>query len=230
MKTSFFLSCDSDWSLGIISHARLLVAVVAFATAFVPLRAQTTEIYHLGFESESEPVGVFIPEDSKDKKCTFEVVSNNPHSGGFCGRMACDDFARFAIFPKRDVPVSGAGRYRVSVWVRAGEGFEVQDGLPGFFIRLNMPLSPPTIALFHILPDGRVSKDFIPRIQGAGLSTTWTQVGAVVDVPANISTLTTNLFVAGAKGEVFVDDLSIEKVADDTPLSPVLTTNNQAQP
>ena len=229
MKISFFRLRDSHWGLPIISRAGLLIAVVAFGVACVPLRAQT-EVYHLGFEPEDEPAGVFIPNDSQDKKCTFEVVSNSPHSGGFCARMACDDFARFAIFPKREVPLSGAGRYRISVWTRAGEGFEIKDGLPGFFIRLNMPLSPPTITLFHILPDGRVCKDSIPYIKGPTLPTTWTQIGAVVEIPANISTLTTNLFVAGAKGEVFVDDLSIEKVADDTPLTPVVTSSNTAQP
>ncbi len=204
--------------------------MLALGMACVPLSAQTTEIYHLGFEQKDEPAEVFIPEDSKDKKCTFEVVSNNPHSGGFCGRMACDDFARFAIFPKQPVRLSQGGRYRISVWVRSGESFDVQDGLPGFFIRLNIPLSPPTITLLHILPDGRVSKDFVPHILAAGIPTTWTQIGAVLEIPANISTLTTNLFVAGGKGEVFVDDLSIEKVPDDTPLTPVLPANNGAQP
>ena len=208
----------------------MLSAVVAFGMACVPLRAQTTEVYHLGFEPDDEPAGLFIPVDSQNKKCTFDVVSDNPHSGGFCARMNCDDYARFAIFPKREVPLSGAGRYRISVWVRAGQSFAIKDGLPGFFIRLNMPLSPHTITLFHILPDGRVSKDSIPYIQGPSLPTTWTQMGAVLEIPANISTLTTNLFVAGAKGEVFVDDLSIEKEPDDTPLTPVLTANDNAQP
>jgi hypothetical protein len=139
--------------------------------------------------------------------------------------MKCDDFARFAVYPKVKVPLSGAGRYRISVWVRAGEGFVIQDGLPGFFIRLNIPASSTNVALLHILPDGRVSKNFIPHIEAASVPTTWTQVGAVVEIPANLSTLATDLFVGGGKGEIFVDDLSLEKVPDDTPLTPVLATN-----
>jgi hypothetical protein len=198
--------------------------------ACVPLQAQTTEAYHLGFETGDEPAALFIPVDSQDKKCTFDVVSDNPHSGGFCARMNCDDYARFAIYPKRKVTLPGAGRYRISVWVRAGQNFTIQDGLPGFFIRLNLPLSPPSITLIHILSDGRVCKDAIPHIQGASLPTTWTQVGAVLEIPANITTMPTDLFVAGGKGEVFVDDLRIEKVADDTPLTPVLKSNDTAQP
>lgn len=230
MKSSFSSPRNADWGLEIISHVGLLGAVLAFGIACVPLRAQTTEVYHLGFEPADEPPGLFIPVDSQDKKCTFDVVSDNPHSGSFCARMNCDDYARFAIFPKRKVALSGAGRYRISVWVRAGQNFAIQDGMPGFFIRLNMPLSPPSITLFHILLDGRVCKDSIPHIQGPSLPTTWTQMGAVLEISANISALPTDLFVAGAKGDVFVDDLSIEKVPDDTPLTPVLTANDMTQP
>jgi cephalosporin-C deacetylase-like acetyl esterase len=144
--------------------------------------------------------------------------------------MTAVDFARFAIVPKDKVSFPSAGRYRFSIWVRAGEGFQITDGVPGFVLRLNMSPSPPAMTLFYILPDGRVGQDHLPAGTAASLPTTWTQVGAVLDIPTNVTTLVPNLFMWGGKGEIFVDDLSVEKVPDNTPLTPVLPASDAHAP
>jgi cephalosporin-C deacetylase-like acetyl esterase len=141
--------------------------------------------------------------------------------------MQADDFARFAIGPQTAYPVSAGDIYRVGFWVKAGADFQMQPDSPGLVLRLNMTTgsaSGPAAAGFtFIYLNNTVSQagppDFAPVAVPASSPTQWTHIEAVVKVPAGVDSIRPELFFWKAKGSLYVDDFSFQKVDPATPLS-----------
>jgi hypothetical protein len=178
-----------------------------------------------GFENGSTGWGIYIPEESQDKTCRFDVASDSPHSGVNCARLQTDDFARFCIGSTTSFPVQPGERYRVSAWVRLDPAAHVRVKAPGFAIRLNLSLGNQDTAGGHLLiePGNLVARNIAAEAV-TDLPKKWTKVEAVVEVPAGVDTIRPTLFAWWIKGSLFVDDFSITKVDATTPVTPMTQT------
>jgi hypothetical protein len=140
--------------------------------------------------------------------------------------MQADDFARFSLGPNATYPVVAGDLYRVGVWVKAGADFQLQPGSPGLVIRLNeTSSSSATGAGFTFVYLGNVISQagppgFAPLPVSASAPTEWTHIEAVVKVPAGVDHLVPTLFFWKAKGSLYVDDFTLEKVDPTTTVSP----------
>ncbi|MEJ0001558.1 MAG: hypothetical protein WDO13_21945 [Verrucomicrobiota bacterium] len=66
------------------------------------------------------------------------------------------------------------------------------------------------------MPSGRRSSLPLPK--------TWTQVQAVIEIPAGVDAVGPSLFDWWTKGAIFVDDFSITKVDASAPVTPLVQT------
>jgi hypothetical protein len=200
---------------------RLSYLLVLTCTSIPALADGPSLIPNGGFETGTTGWGIFIPDESKDKNCRFDVVADSPHSGTSCLRFQSDDFARFCVGTDF-IPVQPGDRYRITVWVRAGADAAVLPKTPGFVIRLFLRAGGTDAPGGHmfIAPGGIVTRN-TPASGDSKLPTDWTQMQAVVEIPAGVDSVGPGLFTWWTKGSVFADDFSIEKVDASTPLTPV---------
>ena len=173
-----------------------------------------------GFENGIGSWKMWVPDESKDQNCHFDVVPDNPHAGAACVRLQSDDFARFAI-SSGSYPVQAGEHYHFSVWVRADAAAEIRPNAPGFAIRVNFHSAgagAPSDPLF-IGPGNRV-KPGTPANPTWKHLTEWTQIEAVIEIPAGVDAIAPSLFDWWGKGALYADDFSIEKVDASTPPPP----------
>jgi hypothetical protein len=168
---------------------------------------------------------LFIAPDSQSDNCRFTISTDTFHSGKHSALMQADDFARFCLGPNKGYAVAAGDVYRVGVWIKAGADFQMGTGSPGVVIRLNQTTGTPTTATVFtfIYLNSTVSQagppDFSPLPVTATAPTEWTHIEAVVKVPASVDHLVPTLFFWKAKGSLYVDDFSLQKVDPTTPLS-----------
>ena len=180
-----------------------------------------------GFESGTNGWDLFVPGESRDKKCSFLLSGSTVHSGSACAEISSEDFARFGITSQSPIPVNPGGRYRVSAWVKATPGSEVKAKTTGFFFRFELnhgnrnAFGNPLIFIglngkVAVSPDG----DRTPL--ATALPTEWTKMEAVVEIPAEgVDNMRLVVFGGYTKGSIFIDDISVEKVSGTTTLSPL---------
>jgi len=182
-----------------------------------------------GFENGAAGWSLYVPPESQDKNCRFDVVSDSPHAGVNCARFQADDFARFGVSPAGTFPVQSGEKYRVSAWVRLDPAGHVRAKAPGFAIRLNLLQGGHDAAGGHLLiePGNLVARNLAADAV-IDLPKKWTQVEAVVQIPPGVDTVGPSLFAWWIKGALFVDDLSIVKVDDSTPVTPMVVTDSPA--
>ncbi|MCE0499653.1 MAG: heparinase II/III family protein [Methylacidiphilales bacterium] len=181
------------------------------------------------FEEGKTGWSLYVPSDSQGKNCRFTISQDSPHTGTSCGLMQADSFARFWLsWPS--IPVQPGERYRVSAWVRGGTDLQFQPRTAGVLIRLsltqnkeNSPGGPLFLAL-----NGEVTRKDTPNTP-APIPTKWTQMEAVVEIPADADSMSPFFFCWNAMGSLYVDDVSIEKVDASVPLTP-LTQVAQSAP
>lgn len=192
-----------------------------------------------GFENASSApatFSLFIPPDSQGVNCRFTINTDTFHSGKQSALMQADDFARFSLNPNVTYPVVAGDLYRIGVWVKAGADFQMQPGSPGVVMRLNQTSSAsPAAAVFtFIYLNNTVSQagapTYAPEPVTASAPTEWTHIEAVVKVSAGVDHLVPTLFFWKAKGSLYVDDFSFQKVDPATPLSPLAGPPAPASP
>ena len=183
-----------------------------------------------GFEDTPDApatFSLFIASESQADNCRFTTSSDTFHSGKQSALMQADDFARFSLCPRVTYPVVAGDLYRVGVWVKAGADFQMEPGSPGVLIRLNgtsgTPSMPGTTSFTFIYLDSTVSQAEPPNSSPLPVRviapTEWTHIEAVVKVPDGVDHLSPTLFFWKAKGSLYVDDFSLQKVDSATPLS-----------
>ena len=175
-----------------------------------------------GFENGVTGWGSFIPDESKDKNCRFDVVSTAPHSGVNCVRLQSDDFARFSIGTKF-FPVQAGEHYHVSVWVRADPAAHVRLKAPGFVVRLFLRQGNGDAEGGHwFLGTGnRAARNMPADLAGKTLPTSWTHLEAVVEIPPGVDAISPGLFCWWTKGAIYADDFSIEKADPAMAVTPI---------
>ena len=200
----------------------IILALLAVGTFAAPARAAGPLVSNGGFEEGTTGWGIFVPEESQDKACGFDVVSVMPHSGAKSGRLHSDDYARFSIGTAA-IPVHPGERYRVTAWVRPDPAAHVRKGAPGFAIRLNLRAGNADAMGAHLFIGlgNRVSLGEAPAGSTAPLPKDWTKVEAIVEIPAGVDAILPSLFAWWVKGFIFVDDLSVEKVDASTTVTPL---------
>lgn len=179
------------------------------------------------FENDKHGWNLFVPEESQESECTFEVIGDNPHEGAFAAQLDSVSEARYAIVtrPKGADLVAGA-KFRISVWVRAGANFVPKPGTPGFMVRITLFSDAGTVDapgghyylglgnhLIHGLDIDSMPQDAIPK--------TWTKVEAVIEIPPEVESLNVSAFVWQGVGTLWVDDMVFEPVDADTSLTEV---------
>jgi len=181
-----------------------------------------------GFEdTPSAPTtyGLFMAPDSLGDNCRLTINTDTFHSGKQSAMLQADDFARFSLGPNKAFPVVAGDVYRVGVWVKAGADFQMQEGSPGLVMRMNETISSsPTAAGFTFIYLNNTVAEAAPPTYSpdpvtSTVPTDWTHIEGVVKIPAGVDQLVPTLFYWKAKGSLYVDDFSLQKVDPTTPLS-----------
>lgn len=223
-------------SPGVRNAIRLAVfksAALCLGLAPVSLHAENL-VPNGGFEETETTWGVFIPQESENKGCELLISEDSPHSGSACAEIKSGDFARFSAYPKKIVgdPLRPGDRAKLSFWIRAGKDLKAK-GDPGVVVRIFLLDSQgqnlPSSYAFFVGLNGNVSLQPVntpPNFSElkAEVPTEWTKVEAVFDVPSDMAADRLNrpeFFGLYTSGSVFLDDISLERVAADTPLSPL---------
>ena len=182
-----------------------------------------------GFEDPTDApasFSLFIPSDSQKDNCRYTISTDTFHSGKQAALMQADDFTRFSLGPNGTYPVVAGDTYRLGVWLKAGGDFQMESGSPGVVIRVNQTTgTPPKPAGFtFIYLNNTISQagppDYSPLPVSATLPTEWTHIEVIVKVPAGVDRMVPGLFLWKAKGSLYVDDFTLQKVDPTTPLSP----------
>jgi len=80
----------------------------------------------------------------------------------------------------------------------------------------------PAASLIFINLDGTVATGVFPPMDMKPLPTDWTHLEAVIEVPQGMDSMGATLFVWKAKGSLYVDDFTFEKVDSSTALTTVV--------
>lgn len=206
-----------------VFRARLrLILLLALSCAAIHNAAADSLAPNGGFEDTVTGWGIFVPDESKDKNCHFDVVSTDPHSGLNCARLQSDDFARFGIGCPF-ISVQPGEHYHVSVWIRADSAAQVRPKTPGFTIRLYLRQGNTDAAGGHLFigSGNQVTRNTPVNLGPSNLPTTWTQIEAVIEIPPGVDSVGPGLFAWWNLGALYIDDFSFEKVDASTPVTPM---------
>jgi len=209
---------------------RYLLSTALLLGACLAAQAQNL-VKNPGFEAGESDWTLFVPPESTADACTFIVEDiKNARSGRSAARLTAFSPMRFGIGMKSSFVVSPHERYRIAAWYRAESGATVNTGTPGFLIRANFIAdeSKPSLSTLHLGPGG-LSPGTGREIGVPALAEKWTRLEAVIAIPEGVERLGINCFLWLLQGTVMVDDVVVELVAGNTPLT-AFATNNAASP
>jgi hypothetical protein len=201
--------------------AMLAAPLIAFT---VRADDATNLIGNPGFEDGDTGHYLSVAGDSKGANCRYTLSKDAAHTGSQGAILQADDFARCSVGPKVPChPLNAGDHYRIGVWVKAGPGYAAQPGTPGVALRLNPASGFPPVAapfLIFINLDGTVNQGIAPNPKAPALTGDWTHLEAVVEIPSGIDSAGVQFFMWKAKGSVYVDDFTFDKVDNSVPASP----------
>lgn len=183
-----------------------------------------------GFESGPNDWKPYMSKDAEAKGAAISGDATVAHSGKASLRMFCPVDERYSAGPSLSLGnIKPGERYKVSAWVRAGDDFVQKPGVPGFHIRATLFAEPGKDAPgghYHFGPDGRALRNAgMHLLAGKTLPNVWTEIGGVFEIPEGATRLTLNLFVERGSGSVFIDDVSLVKVSETTPTTPLINAS-----
>lgn len=174
------------------------------------------------FENGSRGWSLYDPVKSSSAACQFQVVADTPHGGSGTMELSSAGSSRYAVLQYLKSANFAAGqKYRVSAWVRAGEDFVASSNTPGFLLRVSM--FGPNFANngMYFLGFNGMGGDSTSVLAGQEVPRTWTKIEGVFEVAGNVEKVNVCLLVDSGVGHVYADDVSIERVADSTPVGAV---------
>jgi len=202
------------------------LCIPLLALSCITSQAQTPiPLNNSGFENGAEEGwSIWVPSDSKEVNCHRALSNENPHSVAACLKLTADEISRFCVGPKQGFSVQAGERCRIGFWIRGKA--EVAPGSPGFLARIQ--LSPVNSGngtagngLYHLGLDGKV-KVGVAANYSPGIPAQWTHVSGTIEIPEGVTKMGFGLFMVQAKGEAFLDDVSLEKMDASAPLSEVI--------
>jgi hypothetical protein len=101
-------------------------------------------------------------------------------------------------------------------------------GTAGVALRLNTSTGYPAqpVGTIFVNLNGTVSRGIAPVATAPALSSDWTHLEGVLEIPQGVDAAGVVLFMWKAKGSLYVDDFSFVKVDPSTALSPVAPASN----
>jgi hypothetical protein len=208
--------------------AGLFLALLPFSTLHLNADPDGPNLIpNPGFEHADSGFGIFPAPDSKDMNCRLSIDDKIFHSDSHSALLQADDFARFSVGPKVPIAVVAGERYRIGIWLKPGTDFQMQPGSPGVVMRLNLSQNngPSPAGLIFIFLNDSVfqinTPPSAPLAITAPLSADWTHMEAIVEVPSGVDSIQPVLYFWKAKGSLYVDDFTFQKVDAATPLSAI---------
>lgn len=216
-----------------------LLAIAAAGLVLLPeqpARAEENLIPNPGFEEDDGSWGIFIPAESENKGCEMLWSKDSPRNGQTCLELKSGDFARFSAGPKRleGDPIRPGDRIRLVFWVRASEDLAIK-GSPAFIVRMAFQDDqrqelPTKEALFIGLNGHTTIQSMEAKLDfsefPADIPAEWTRVESVFEVPDDLGASKLGqpgFFATYTSGSVYLDDVSLERVGKNVPLSPSST-------
>jgi hypothetical protein len=214
-------------------HCFLLGALLT-ATCFIglsPLAAGENLIRNAGFETGSDQWGLYFGKDAEGAGAALAVSNEAARSGVNSLKLSCPIIARYSVGPMLGAAgvVKPGERFRLSLWVRAGNDFVQKPGSHGFVVRAtlrtpervdfpegNFYFTPPDRAILATYSENRSSLGTSP------VSREWKPLTVVFEIPPGIQYLGLNLFVESGSGSLFIDDVVLTKVAASVATTPLL--------
>ncbi|WP_198529893.1 heparinase II/III family protein [Geminisphaera colitermitum] len=191
----------------------------------------TADLTNTGFEQGTENWASFVPDEAKDAETSFTVVSENPHSGSRVAKLTSTKFARHGCTPagsQATLKVTPGERYRITAWVRADADAKPQDNTPGVLVRLALQGPDKKDAPgghYYAGLNNWIARDRQPPASKL-LPTEWSKIESVFQIPDDAAYMSLTLFAWRVQGSVYFDDVSLEKVSGDTPITPLESVTN----
>jgi hypothetical protein len=201
----------------------LLITATALL-GLVPHCLANNLVANPGFEKLKADWKTFEPEG---EMMEWGIDDSDPHSGGASAIIQSTSPARRALIQERAFGVYAGKRYRIEAWVKFSPNSTVAPGLPGFYMSTtfsdslweSLSKNPPYNRIFFGLPNGVVDWEGRKLLKPEILPEQWTQVSAVVEAPPDSKWMQLALTIHGFEGDLFLDDISVEKVDESTPLT-----------
>jgi|GEM_PF-5117290 len=181
-----------------------------------------------GFERDDTQIWeLYVPVESDSAGCAFNVVSVSDvrtHRGTACAGLSAKTPARLGLEPKANpILVAPGEKYRFSAWVKAGANWRAAPDSPGvvlqFLLRDTLQKEIASGPLFIGLKGASGDP---AKLSGPAIPTQWIQIEGVVEIPAGASEMIPFVFVWKGAGQVYIDDILVEKASADTQLTQVL--------
>jgi len=207
---------------------RTRVAVVLAALSLGPLLYADNLIKNPGFETELENWKLVVPPEHEGAQVDLAVTKEDPHSGMASASLKVEEPVRCSVGSTVYVKTSPDERYRVRGWIKFSKDAQLAGDFPVAYIRETlferMGAPPPgPLGNIHIGLTGDVARQpSIPKLGIPQLPSGWQKIEAVIEIPPDCFLMCLALTVHGVVGTVYWDDVSVELVPVETPLSKVL--------
>lgn len=198
---------------------------VATPTAAEPPPLSENLLTNGDFENGSRGWSLYDPVKSSSAACEFQVVADGVHGGGGALELSSAGPSRYAVLQYLKSANFAAGqKYRVSAWVRAGDDFAASSNTPGFLLRVSMFGPGFSNSGMYFLGFNGMGGESPSVLAGQEVPRTWTRIEGVCEMAENVEKVNVCLLVDSGVGHIFVDDVSVERVADSTPVGAVASS------
>jgi hypothetical protein len=104
------------------------------------LTAGENFIRNAGFETGTDQWGLYFGKDAEGAGAALAVSNEVAHSGVNSLKLSCPIIARYSVGPMLGSAgvVKPGDRFRLSLWVRAGNDFVQKPGSHGFVVRATL--------------------------------------------------------------------------------------------
>jgi len=182
-----------------------------------------------GFENGEEGWKLSIPTNVVDPEAKMTITPEAARSGEAGLAMSSSECIRYSVIGGRTKPLEPlvpGERFRISLWIRAGKDFVQRPNTVGFCVRVSMgaqrednPVEPMYFGLEnHAVRGNAWQKDIeVPQ--------TWTKISFVFEILKEVEIRYVDIafMVAEASGTLYLDDVSLERVPETTPLTPLFS-------
>lgn len=192
------------------------------AVPTIPAPNSGNLLVNSGFENGTSGWTIFTAPEARDIGCTLGIAEEG-REGTKAAQLTSPSPARYAILQYLKGYTFAAGQhYRISAWVKAGDNFQPESGTPAFLMRASMFSAGGgnANALFYVGSGGKAVRSAnTSALNGQEVPKTWTRIEGVFEIAPETVQLNACVFVAKGSGDFLVDDVGLERLDDQSPLS-----------
>jgi len=212
------------------SHA--LVAAACSLLLLVSTAFADGLVKNPGFETGEEGWNLFLPAEEVGTEAVKWAIlgkSEFSHEGQSVAALTGTDPIRWGI-SGTSFKVSEGQKYRISAWVKFDQDAQILDKAKVHaYVRATMldasgqDVEGNDFGHFHIGLSGDVAGNMkVDKLRLPELPMEWRKIEGVIQIMPGVSKLNMTLFINGVIGTAYWDDLSIEEMPDEIPLSRIL--------